>query len=82
LEVWTRGAVRAAPHRVKVSSTHDRLSVAMFYGPGFDCVVMPIPLDKTLIPLKYTSEKLSLDFPIRFGDYISKMYCNNFPEEK
>lgn len=76
LEVWTRGAVRAAPHRVKVSSTHDRLSVAMFYAPGFDCVVMPIPLDKTLIPLEYMSEKLSLDFPIRFGDYISKKYCN------
>lgn len=76
LEVWTRGAVRAAPHRVKVSSTHNRLSVAMFYAPGFDCVVMPIPLDKTLIPLEYMSEKLSLDFPIRFGDYISKKYCN------
>lgn len=82
LEVWTKGAVTAAPHRVKVSSTLDRLSVAMFYDPGFDCVVMPIPLDKTLIPLEYTSKQLSLDFPIRYGDYILKKYCGILPGEK
>ncbi|XP_068700949.1 probable iron/ascorbate oxidoreductase DDB_G0283291 [Montipora capricornis] len=81
LEVWTSGALRAGPHRVKTSPTKHRLSVAMFYGPGFDCVVSPIPLDKTLIPLECTANKLSLNFPVRYGDYVLKKYCGILPQE-
>jgi len=82
MEIWTRGALKAGPHRAKVSPSHHRLSVAMFYDPGFDCVISPIPLDKTLIPLEKTSVKLSMDFPIRYGDYILKKYCGILPEDK
>lgn len=82
MEIWTRGALKAGPHRAKVSPSHHRLSVAMFYDPGFDCVISPIPLDKTLIPLEKTSVKLSMDFPIHYGDYILKKYCGILPEDK
>ena len=82
MEIWTRGALKAGPHRAKVSPSHHRLSVAMFYDPGFDCVISPIPLDKTLIPLEKTSVKLSMDLPIRYGDYILKKYCGILPEDK
>ena len=79
MEIWTSGALRAGPHRVKVSPTRHRLSVAMFYDPGFDCVISPIPLDNTLIPVEKTAAKLSMDFPIRYGDYAIKKYCNILP---
>ena len=79
LEIWTSGAFKAGPHRVKASPTKHRLSVATFYDPGFDCVISPIHLDKTLIPLEKTASKPSLTFPIHFGDYILNKYCNIFP---
>ncbi|KAL9972706.1 hypothetical protein ACROYT_G019066 [Oculina patagonica] len=82
LEIWTSGAFKAGPHRVKVSQTKHRLSVAVFYDPGFDCVISPIPLDKTLIPLEKTVAKLSLAFPIRYGDYVLNKYCGILPVEK
>lgn len=81
MEIWTSGAFKAAPHRVKVSPTKHRLSVAMFFDPGFDCVISPIPLDKTLIPLEKTVAKLSLEFPIHYGDYVLKKYCGILPGE-
>ena len=81
LEIWTSGAFKAGPHRVKVSPTKHRLSVATFYDPGFDCVISPIPLDKTLIPLEATVSKLSLAFPIRYGDYVLNKYCGILPDK-
>lgn len=82
LEIWTSGAFKAKPHRVKVSPTKHRLSVAMFYEPGFDCVVSPIPLDKTLLPVEKTVVRPSLPFPIHYGDYVLNKYCGILPEEK
>ena len=82
MEIWTSGALRAGPHRAKVSPTEHRLSVAMFYDPGFDCVISPIPLDKTLIPVEKTAAKLPLDFPIRYGDYVLRKYCGILPEDE
>lgn len=82
LEIWTSGAFKAKPHRVKVSPTKPRLSVAMFYEPGFDCVVSPIPLDKTLLPVEKTVVRPSLPFPIHYGDYVLNKYCGILPEEK
>ena len=82
MEIWTSGALRAGPHRAKVSPTEHRLSVAMFYDPGFDCVISPVPLDKTLIPVEKTMAKLPLDFPIRYGDYVLRKYCGILPEDK
>lgn len=82
MEIWTSGAFKAGPHRAKVSPTQHRLSVAMFYDPGFDCVISPISLDETLIPVEKTAAKLSMDFPIRYGDYVLKKYCGILPGDK
>lgn len=79
MEIWTSGALRAGPHRAKVSATRHRLSVAMFYDPGFDCVISPIPLEKTQIPSEKTVARLSMDFPIRYGDYVLDKYCGILP---
>ena len=80
LEIWTRGAFKAAPHRVKVSTTRDRLSVALFYDPGFDSIISPISLDKILVPLeKSATIKSSVAQPLRYGDYILKKYINILP---
>ncbi|RMX52738.1 hypothetical protein pdam_00019291, partial [Pocillopora damicornis] len=70
VEIWTNGAFKAPPHRVKLSATKHRLSVAMFYEPGFESVISPIPVDKALIPLEKFMTKPSLAFPIRYGDYV------------
>ncbi|CAH3114178.1 unnamed protein product, partial [Pocillopora meandrina] len=70
VEIWTNGAFKAPPHRVKLSATNHRLSVAMFYEPGFESVISPIPVDKALIPLEKSLAKPSLTFPIRYGDYV------------
>lgn len=82
LEIWTSGAFEAKPHRVKVSPNKHRLSVAMFYEPGFDCVVSPIPLDKTVLPVEKRVTKPSLPFPIHYGDYVLNKYCGILPGEK
>ena len=82
MEIWTNGAFKAGPHRVKVSTTKHRFSVVMFYDPGFDCVISPIPLEKALIPLPKTAAKLRMDFPIRYGDYVVTKYCGSFSGNK
>lgn len=41
LEMWTAGAVRATPHRVK-GSVQERISVPMFFNPNHDTNVAPI----------------------------------------
>ena len=82
VEIWTNGAFKAPPHRVKLSATNHRLSVAMFYEPGFESVISPIPVDKALIPLEKSMTKPSLAFPIRYGDYVLSKYCSILPENK
>ena len=82
VEIWTNGAFKAPPHRVKLSATNHRLSVAMFYEPGFESVISPMPVDKALIPLEKSMAKPSLTFPIRYGDYVLSKYCSILPENK
>lgn len=82
IEIWTNGAFKAPPHRVKLSPTSHRLSVAMFYEPGFDSIISPIPVDKALIPLEKSMAKPSLSFPIRYGDYVLSKYCSILPGDK
>ena len=82
VEIWTNGAFKAPPHRVKLSATNHRLSVAMFYEPGFESVISPIPVDKALIPLEKFMTKPSLTFPIRYGDYVLSKYCSILSENK
>ncbi|XP_031560705.1 probable iron/ascorbate oxidoreductase DDB_G0283291 [Actinia tenebrosa] len=74
LESWTSGAYRAAPHRVLASSSRDRMSVAMFYAPSFDCVVTPIPLENTVIPVEAANENLKMKSTFVYGEYVLSKY--------
>ncbi len=40
LEMWTAGAVKATPHRVR-GSRDERISVPLFFNPNFDADVAP-----------------------------------------
>lgn len=40
LEIWTRGGVRATPHRV-IGGAGERLSVPLFFNPSYDTDIAP-----------------------------------------
>jgi isopenicillin N synthase-like dioxygenase len=44
LERMTAGCYRSTPHRVRNTSTADRLSFPFFFDPGWDAEVRPFPL--------------------------------------
>ncbi|MEQ9693555.1 2OG-Fe(II) oxygenase family protein [Shimia sp. SDUM112013] len=48
LEMWTDGAVRATPHRVKGSS-QERISVPLFFNPNHDTNVGPIGSGRVIL---------------------------------
>ncbi|KJE94611.1 2OG-Fe(II) oxygenase [Capsaspora owczarzaki ATCC 30864] len=95
LEVWTKGVVRAAPHRVKNVSNVNRITAPFFFDPNFDCMINPLDItfsddgktatavtakDTDLSSLTTNPSIRSLTFPLRYGDYILKKVQNNFPE--
>lgn len=41
LEIWTKGRVKATPHRVR-GSTAERISVPLFFNPDFETNVAPM----------------------------------------
>ena len=41
LQMWTDGAVRATPHRVR-GSDQERISVPLFFNPNYDTNVAPL----------------------------------------
>ena len=45
LELWTRGILRATPHRVLNISGQDRLSFPFFFDPSWDSPLHPIDAD-------------------------------------
>lgn len=77
LEGWTNGAYKAARHRVKTSLKH-RLSIAVFFDPSLECVISPIPIEKTMIPTEEDQTELPLKYPLRYGDYILMKYTGIF----
>lgn len=48
LEMWTKGAVRATPHRV-IGSDQERISVPMFFNPNHDTNVAPIGSEQVVL---------------------------------
>jgi isopenicillin N synthase-like dioxygenase len=48
LEMWTDGAVKATPHRVK-GSTEERISLPLFFNPNHDANVAPIGSGRTIL---------------------------------
>ena len=44
-EIWTSGAYKATPHRVKNTSGVSRVSLPFFFDPAFDAEVRPLDSD-------------------------------------
>lgn len=47
LQMWTDGAVRATPHRVR-GSDQERISVPLFFNPNYDTNVAPLGAGKRI----------------------------------
>jgi len=50
LEALTAGRYRSTPHRVRNTSGAGRLSFPLFFDPGWDARVRPLPLDSLTAP--------------------------------
>ena len=80
LEIWTNGAFKSPPHRVKASETKHRYSIALFLEPSLDSLITPEPFENTLITLEKSGvKKASFKQPVRYGDYVLNKYRKNIP---
>lgn len=78
LDRLTRGAYRSVPHRVINTSGQDRLSFPLFFDPGFDAVVEPLPLEAA--PRSARWDEADLDAVTgRYGDYLLAKVGKVFP---
>jgi len=73
LKRWSNDRFRASPHRVTASVGKDRYSLAFFFNPDLDDVIVPVESCCTAAsPCKYE--------PLRYGDffadYIAKAYSH------
>jgi isopenicillin N synthase-like dioxygenase len=84
LDRMTGGLYRSTAHRVKNVSGRNRYSYPLFFDPGFDTEVKPLPL----IQLKKDDrderwDKASVhDFQGTYGDYVLGKVSKVFPELK
>lgn len=81
LDRMTGGLYRSTPHRVKNISGRNRYSYPLFFDPGFDTEVKPLPL----VQLKEDDrderwDKASVhDFQGTYGDYVLGKVSKVFP---
>lgn len=78
LDRLTRGAYRSVPHRVINTSGQERLSFPLFFDPGFDAVIEPLPL--AAAPRSPRWDEADLDAVTgRYGDYLLGKVGKVFP---
>jgi isopenicillin N synthase-like dioxygenase len=81
LEVWTNGSYKATTHQVRKSkSGRDRISVAYFFNPRFECVVSPLEMKNPLIPFKERELNGHIELPVVFGEFLEEKYRGTFPD--
>ena len=88
LQHWTRGVLRATPHRVRLPRA-ERYSVAFFYDPHWSTVVAPLDAsalsDAARAALDDADGSWRLaDEPIQYGQYYLQKYDNaykNIPKD-
>ncbi|ASP21916.1 2-oxoglutarate-dependent ethylene/succinate-forming enzyme [Antarctobacter heliothermus] len=61
LEIWTKGRVKATPHRVR-GSAQERISVPLFFNPGFETNVAPMGSGEV----------------VRAGDHLSRRFNETY----
>jgi isopenicillin N synthase-like dioxygenase len=83
LERMTLGLYRSTPHRVRNTSTRDRLSFPFFFDPGFDAQVHPIPglePDRAHDPRERWDHTSVHEFRGTYGDYLLAKVARVFPD--
>ncbi len=82
LDRLTGGFYRSTPHRVRNISGRDRLSFPLFYDPGFDAEIAPLP-DHALIEDDAGGrwDRASVHaFQGTYGDYLTAKVSKVFPD--
>lgn len=70
---WTNDRFNSTPHRViNRSAGRDRYSIGMFFDPGLDTVIEPLP--------RFTADEPARYPPIRYGDYFAMRLDANYPD--
>jgi isopenicillin N synthase-like dioxygenase len=84
LDRMTGGLYKSTPHRVKNVSGRNRYSYPLFFDPGFDTEVKPLPLAKVEQDDREERwDKASVHaFQGTYGDYVLSKVSKVFPELK
>ncbi|MFT3809066.1 MAG: 2-oxoglutarate and iron-dependent oxygenase domain-containing protein [Micropepsaceae bacterium] len=82
LDRLTGGVYRSTPHRVRNVSGRDRLSFPLFYDPGFDAEIRPLPDHAVTHDDAATRwDRASVhDFHGTYGDYLTAKVARVFPD--
>ena len=56
MEIWSRGQVKATPHRV-VGTNHERLSVPLFFNPSVDTNIAPMGSGETILAGEHLAKR-------------------------
>ena len=86
LELWTGGAYKATPHRVRPGLEKSRISMPFFFDPSFETLIDPAELAQSSQQAKAVlrntagEEEGVLSNSIRYGDYITHKVSHVFPE--
>jgi polar amino acid transport system ATP-binding protein len=85
LDRMTGGRYRSLPHRVRINvSGRDRLSIPLFFDPGFDWRVAPVPgasAGHDDSGRRWDGANLQA-FEGTYGDYVSAKVGKVFPDLK
>ncbi len=82
LDRLTGGTYRSTPHRVRNASGRDRLSFPLFYDPGFDAEILPLPDHAVIADDAGTRwDRTSVHaFEGTYGDYLTGKVAQVFPD--
>jgi isopenicillin N synthase-like dioxygenase len=82
LDRMTGGYYLSAPHRVRHSAGHNRLSFAFFFDPNFNAEVNPIQIGAPIIDNQAERwDRASVhEFHGAYGDYLLSKVSKVFPE--
>jgi isopenicillin N synthase-like dioxygenase len=84
LERMTGGEYRSTPHRVRNTTSRDRLSFPFFFDPNFRAEIRPIAMTGAASPAADRAERWDAasvhEFEGTYGDYLLAKVSRVFPE--